>query len=308
MSLGTKGVYMDMQFDMENAGWINNPVEVEKVVSKLPIPMFTDAVPNLLQEKTDTFLYEYVRKYNKGADAPAGPQLIGDCVSWGWSNLANYLQCIQMSMGQRLSYQEICTEAMYALSRVEVGGQRGSYSDGSVGAWAAKAATQYGYLSRNYLAKQGLSPEYDARRAKDWGAKGLPDQFEPEAQMHLLQTTSLTTSFEMAAEAIQRKYPVAVCSNRGFSMVRDKDGFCSPSGVWNHCMVFVGVRWGSRPGLCLSQSWGRNTPSGPLAFNQPDNTFWVEADVADKMLRQGDSFAGSPFAAFPDLTVNDWSN
>lgn len=290
-------------------GWINDPKEVEKVVSTLPYPVFTDAVPKseFFAEKKDTFLFQGVRQVI-GGDAPKGPQKIGDCVSWGWSNLVNYIQCMQILNGSRDAYNEIATEATYALSRVEYGNLGGSYSDGSVGAWAAKAATKGGYLSRNYLKSKGLNPNYDPNRAKQWGAKGLPDDFEPEGRLHVLETVTLVTGFEMAAEAIQRKYPVAVCSDRGFTMTRDKDGFCSPQGTWNHCMVFVGVVFGSRPGLLCSQSWGLNTPSGPLAHEQPDNTFFVEASVADGMLRQGDSFAGGPLKGFPDLNKNDWSN
>ena len=71
-------------------------------------------------------------------------------------------------------------------------------------------------------------------------------------------------SFAEAAAAIRNGYPVAVCSGQGFTMTRDRDGFCLPRGSWGHCMCFIGVAVGRRPGLCCLQSWGPNTPDGPI--------------------------------------------
>lgn len=283
-------------------GWINDPQAVEKVLGELPQPLFASAAPHLKGSgaKEDTLLYLGVRKVLGGKDAPKGPQKIGDCVSWGWGNLINYAQCTAVLKGEPVEYQEIATESIYALSRVEVGGQRGSYQDGSVGAWAAKACTNYGVLSRNEIGA------YDPKRAKEWGAKGLPDELEPKAKLHVLKTTSLIQNFEEACDAIQNGYPVAVCSMQGFSMQRDNEGFCRPEGTWAHCMAFVAKRFGNRPGLCCSQSWGPNTPSGPLALEQPDNTFWVDAETCNRMFRQRDSFTGSPFVGYPAAKIPDW--
>lgn len=201
-----------------------------------------------------------------------------------------------MSVG-KFEYQEIATESIYALSRVEIGGQHNSYSDGSVGAWAAKAINTYGSLSRKELEAAGLSGNYDARRAKEWGAKGLPDSLEPISKKHLVKVVSMIKSFKEAAAAIQNLQPVPVCSDQGFSMTRDNQGFCRPQGTWYHCMDFIGVRW-DRPGLLLSQSWGPNTPTGPVYKDQPDNCFWVDAATVDRMLRQEDSYTGNTYDAY----------
>jgi hypothetical protein len=316
-------------------GWINAPHEVERVVTSLPTPMITSSNAPSVNDKKDVLLYEFVRKVI-GQDAPKGPQKIGDCVSWGWGNLVNYIACLQIFKALKAQnlvtlpdpvlvgqdqynaanetrqaiiaeYQEAATEVIYALSRVEIGGQRGSYSDGSVGAWAAKAVSTMGTLSRKYLDSKGLGGEYNPNRAKDWGAKGLPDNLEPDAAKHLVKTVSLVTSFDQAAGLIQNGYPVAICSNRGFTMERDAQGFCSPSGVWNHCMLLVGVRF-DRPGCCISQSWGANTPTGPLGMNQPDNTFWADASVIEYILRQQDSFTGSEFLDYPNQDLITWAH
>lgn len=291
--------------DTMEFGWMNRPDEVAKFLPQC-VPL-----KGLAFDRTDTYLYKVFREI-VGADAPKGPQKIGDCVSWGWSNLVNYLQAIQAALAKKAGtlipeYQEIATEATYAFSRVEYGNLDGSYSDGSVGAWAAEAAKRGGYLSRAYLKSKGLSPEYDPRRAKEWGAKGVPDDFEADARKHMLKSVTQVRSFDEAATFIQNGYPVAVCSNQGFTMTRDSKGFCSPSGVWNHCMLFMASRF-DRPGLCTSQSWGGMVPDGTRDLDQPDNTFWADAKVIDRMLSQGDSFAGGLFDAYLPADFTDWKH
>lgn len=315
----------------ELCGWSNKPDEVDKVLSTLPHPLFGAASADLpLDTSKEVFLWDYVRAVIK-TDVPKGPQGIGDCVSWAWSNLVNYVACIQIFQQLKSNklikiaggiptiktvneitedeayllksvleeYQECATEALYALCRCEVGGQWNSYQDGAVGAWAAKAVSTLGTLSRKVVGP------YDKQRAKQWGAKGLPDDLEPTAKQHLIKTVSKVTSFEEAVVAIQNGYPVAVCSNRGFTMKRDGQGFCSPDGTWYHAMLFMANRW-DRPGLCCSQSWGQNTPSGPVIKGQPDNTFWVDAKVVDYMLRQNDSFSGSQFDGYESQDLLTW--
>ncbi len=315
-------------------GWVENPHEVEAQLKTMPMPMAAGNVPEANEDK-EILLSDIARKV-LGRDMPKGPQKIGDCVSWGWSNAINYLQVIdvfnQLKAANLLDlpdkamfggteaefeelelkratifkeYQEIATEATYAFSRVEVGGQRGSMSDGSVGAWAAKAATKFGYLSRNYLKSKGISPDYDPKRAKQWGAYGVPDELEPEAAVRICKNTSMVTSYKDAKALINNGYPIPVCSNQGFTMSRDGQGFCKPQGVWYHCMLLFGTR-NDRPGCCCSQSWGPNTPDGPTDRGQPDNTFWVDAQVIDKMLSQRDSFAPSQFVGFPAQDLVDW--
>lgn len=281
-------------------GWVPHPEAVEQVLTQLPVPLAQGNLPQLDMNK-EAFLYATFRKYTGLKDLPKGPQKIGDCVGWGWSQFVNLLQSCLMAAGISLEYQEHATEVVYALSRCEVGKQWNSYSDGSVGAWAAKAVSEFGTISRPHL-EQILGPgkgAYDPNRAKQWGAKGLPDNLEPTAHERLVKTVSLVTNVEDAIAAIQNGYPVVVCSNRGFSMTRDSQGFCRPQGTWYHCMIFIAYRAGPRPGLLCLQSWGPNTPNGPTVLDQPDNSFWVDLDVADSMLRQRDSFTGSGYNGYP---------
>lgn len=326
---------MNPVFPVNDFGWIDRPDEVEKMLHMLPQPELTSSNSPSMDQKKEVFLYKPFREVVK-SDPPKGPQKIGDCVSWGWGNLINYIAALQifnqLKAANLLSlppademmeadfnklvqakaaiteqYQETATEATYALSRVEIGGQRGSRSDGSTGIWASRACVEKGSLSRPYLEKRlgAGKGQYDGNRAKQWGASGLPDELEPDAVRHILKTTSIVRNFEDAFAQIQNGYPVAVCSNRGFTMTRDSQGFCSPSGVWNHCMLFMAGRL-DRPGLCCSQSWGQNTPNGPTVLDQPDNTFWVDEKVVNYMLSQNDSYTGSQFEGYPEQDFVDW--
>jgi hypothetical protein len=289
----------------QHFGWLNRPKEVERFLSTLATPLFADAGAHLKDtgKGKTVLLYEAARKV-MGQDLDPGPQKIGDCVSWGWGGAVDLLACVEVLAGERETYSwdlRTCTEAVYALSRVEFGNLDGSYEDGSVGAWAAAAAAKGGYLSR-----QKLGP-YDPKRAKAWGAKGLPDEYEAEAKTHVVETVSLVKSYEEARDLIANGYPVPVCSDQGFSMTRDAKGFCRPQGTWNHCMKFVAASDDSaRPGLLCDQSWGPDTPDGPKGdFDIPDNSFWVEAQTVTRMLRQGDSYAIAGFKGYEARSI-DW--
>jgi hypothetical protein len=128
---------------------------------------------------------------------------------------------------------------------------------------------------------------------------------EPVAKQHPIQTASKCTSYEEARDAIANGYPVSVASMRGFATNRDEDGFLRPSGVWAHQMYFCAVDDEyKRPGLLCVNSWGTSWSSGSRRHDQPEGSFWVDADVADKMFKAGDSFAYSGFDGFPSQKLD----
>ena len=99
--------------------------------------------------------------------------------------------------------------------------------------------------------------------------------------------------------------PVTVCSDQGFTMTRDKDGFCRASGVWNHCMLINAVRF-DRPGALICQSWGPDTPSGPTSLEQPSFSFWCDKKTVEHSLLPGDLGVGGSMGAseFNDLPAS----
>ncbi|MHB0722167.1 C1 family peptidase [Roseomonas mucosa] len=279
-------------------GWIQRDPLVEQYLKKAKLNLFSASGSQLSNSgagKT-VLLYEAVRKV-WNTDLDTGPQLIGDCVSWGYGGCVDLIACIEILSGEAEEYSydlRVSTEVIYALSRVEYGDFDGSPMDGSYGAWAAKAVQQGGTLSRKEIGA------YDPQRARTWGASGLPDELEPKAKQHKIRKASLVRHFNEARDAIANGYPVAVCSDQGFSLTRDKDGFAAPQGSWLHCMKFIASNDKERPGLLCMNSWGKTTPSGPKgAIDVPDGSFWVDADICEKMLKQGDSYALSQFDGYP---------
>jgi hypothetical protein len=307
-------------------GWVNDPEAVYQICSTLPIPVLDTPEPT-----QETLLYE-IYKQITGLDLGNDVQAIGDCVSWGWKHLVDITQAVQIhlqlkQLDQKLDaatinrsdydavksnliyeFQEASSEVIYALSRVEIGGNQ-IRGDGSVGAWAGKAVSTKGTLSRINLKKLGYDPNYSGARAREWGYKGLPDELEPHAFKHLLRNITQVRNFKEAAWHIQNGRPVAVCSNIGFDNAgnmhtrRDSQGFARPAGSWGHCMCFIGVRL-DRPGLLCLNQWPLNATSGPKYKNQPDNTWWVDSNVVDMMLGQNDSFTGTVYDQYTTEKLN----
>ena len=60
-----------------------------------------------------------------------------------------------------------------------------------------------------------------------------------------------------------------------------------------------------RPGVLVQNSWGRNWISGPKRNNQPDGSFWVDAEeIERRILSQGDSWAFSGYEGFKPRKLN----
>lgn len=283
-------------------GWIRRPDEVSRALRSLPLPYFAEAAPRLAGSgagKT-VLLYQAYKEVNGGSFIDYPAQVIGDCVSHGFGHGIDLLAAVQIAIAKRPElFKQTATEAVYGMARVDIGGQRGSYSDGAVGAWAAKAVSQLGTLNR-----EDLGP-YDGKRAKEWGARGVPRELVSKAVDHKVRTASLVTTYDQLEDALFNGYPVVVCSDQGFAMERDRDGFSQAKGSWMHCMLFVGIRAGDRPGACILQSWGPDVPSGPLGLDQPSYSFWADKRVVERMLSQQDSWSISAFDGYPGQVVPD---
>lgn len=295
-------------------GWTPNPAETEKFVSSLKYPTIADGGPKLtVDEKKDVLLYpallRVAPKYSRVA------QGIGSCVGHGYAGCVDLLSAQEIVVhGEAEDWKGRALEAsIYALSRVEARGKaRAGLSDGSYGAAACKAIMNWGVLHYGVDYNGQRFDEYSAKREKQWGDTGLPDELEPFAKQRRVRETSLVRNFDEFCKAIGSGYPVSICSTQGFTFTRDKDGFVKPRSVWPHCMAGIAKRHGKRPGGLIWNSWGPNSNSGP---HYPDNmpypfrgsTFWVDADVLDRMFAQGDSFALSNYDGFPPRKIPDWT-
>ncbi len=101
---------------MEFFGWWKNEGETEKFLNTLPNPL----APLLRASDKPVLLYEVFRKVC-GRDLDPGPQKIGDCVSWGFAGSVDLLAAVETQLeSEEYNYDlRVCTEAVYALSRVE---------------------------------------------------------------------------------------------------------------------------------------------------------------------------------------------
>lgn len=294
-------------------GYTPDPEGTRQFLKSLPKPGIRDAGPDLFRapgapaDNQPILLYRSLYKAwqaTYGQPFAVGRQGIGDCVSWGWAAAANVHLAVMWELGDSAEWHEAATEAIYGGSRVEARGKTyAGYSDGSYGAAAAKWVSQWGIVFRQVYDHADLTT-YSASRAKEWGAYGCGGQtdngqLDAQAKLHPIKNVALVRTFDEAAAAIQSGYPIAVCSMQGFAKQRDSDGFAKASGSWAHCMCFIAVRWDRKGLLCLN-SWGTTWIDGPKwPEDQPDGSFWVEADVATRMLSGEDSFAVSGYTGFP---------
>lgn len=284
-------------------GWRPNPRETEKVLNRCVHPLVSCAAPHLKDtgKGKTTLLYDYVKQVI--GHWITNNQTIGDCVSHGHAQAIRTLACTEIAWkGESEKWlADIATEPIYAGSRVEIGGGQLGDGDGSLGAWASEWVTRNG--THNRIAYGGIDlSNYSGSRAKEWGRarNGCPDELEPVGKDHLVKTASLVQSWEGVRDLLASGYPVTVASNQGFNSTRDSQGFCSPSGTWMHEMMFSGADDdSSRPGALCQNSWGENWVSGPTRLGQPPGSFWVDAEVVDRMVRQDDSWGLSSYVGFP---------
>lgn len=294
------------------SGWVRDDAEVERLQSELAMPIFQSTPPPVYGQ--NSLLYNIVRQI-RGEDN-LEVQKIGDCVSWGWARLLDYMQAVEIQLdiqnntdqNNDYGYEDTATEVIYGMSRVDIGKRKLGRGDGSVGLWAGRAVHELGDLSYHALERLlgNGAGTYSGDRAKDWGWNGIPETLKPEAFKHRVNLVTQVSNFDTAAYLLQSGYGVAVCSNVGFEngsrgqTQRDDMGFAKRSGEWGHCMCFVAVKYDQdRPGLLCVNQWPLEAFSGPLANDQPKNSFWVDQVTINQMLGQGDSWTVSGLNGYP---------
>ncbi len=285
-------------------GHVYDQPAIQSVLASSPTPSFASTADRLWGsgEGKTVCLWKSLEKL-LGGQFPIRNQTIGDCVSQAWASAIDFLQAVEIEHGdEEMWMAPTASEWIYYTSRVLIGNNKLGNGDGSVGAWAGRAVTEYGVLQQLQYESYDLR-QYDGQRAKIWGSpRGpWPTELRPKAQPFTVTTTSQITTYQQARDAIANGFPVVVCSNVGFEDHRDSEGFARASGVWNHAMCFCGVDDNRRrPGLLCLNSWGPSWISGPKRLGQPDGSFWVDAQVADRMLgRWPDSWAPSNYKGYP---------
>lgn len=325
-----------MPRDIEKlCGWRENPRGVEAVINDPAVkhPVFNVAARNVLANytKKDTHLWAYLTwafpNYRRGAQA------LGSCVGWGAELACTILTCKHAKKKNRKSLAlEVSTESCYGGSRCEARGKTfAGWSDGSYGAAAAKFVNEWGVLYRKNYAEITGNPEhdlrkYDGKKEKNWGAYGNGGQndknkLDEVAREHPVKTISQVNSFDDVAAAIAgSQASVTIASNYGAgSMRRNKYGECGWTSNWSHQMMLSAIRFGQRPGALCMQSWGPNSASGPMGDEYTENlppggtpkniagfSWWVPAEIVDRICRSGDCWAMSDLSGWR-IDKADWS-
>ena len=287
-------------------GWSPNPRAVDGVLAQLRHPLMgpaASAIKGTGAGKT-ALLWRHVEKLV--GEFPVRTQAIGDCVSQGAATAVDVVKATSIQAGEPGIWRaETASEAIYGLSRVEVGQGELGQEDGSYGAWGAQAVKEYGTLVRERYGQHNLS-SYSGELAREWGVNGLPDELEPTAREHLIREISLVTTYEDVRDALANGYAVTIASMQGFRDHRDEDGFLKPSGEWPHQMAVIGMDDEfERPGVLVMNSWGTNWVTGPTRHNQPPGSFWVDAEVLEKkILSEHDSWAFGDYEGWPAKNLN----
>jgi len=150
---------------------------------------------------------------------------------------------------------------------------------------------------------------FKPNQCRSWGNSGSPSDLKPEIKKYPVGSTSQIKSWDDVKKALSQGYGIAVCSDQGFTMQRDSEGKCRPSGSWAHCMCIDGYHtdeqgreWGH-----IENSWGANAHTGPVGWGNPNTAgFWTDSGTINRMVGQGDTWAFSVVKGFPSSKPLDW--
>lgn len=289
-------------------GWAADPEAVEAVKQGLPPNERnfgdTPAGKAFGDVEKDVLLSDAAKRL-LGAHLPARDQgSVGACVAFASLTAIEYLliaQALNEGAGKE-AFRDLAHEVMYGGSRVEIGGGK-IRADGSVTAWAGEYARRFGVVPRDVHGPFDLR-QYSVDRCRDFGRRGVPDELDSVAKLSPVKGISFARSAAELAKAIRQGYACAIGSSIGFGnrmpLTRDADGFLRRSSNWGHCMAYIGVVGGRRPGFLVVNSWGPSWVNGPTGGRDlPLGSFLVDYDTVDAMCREGDAIVFSDAVGFP---------
>lgn len=205
------------------------------------------------------------------------PQATGDCVSTAFLRLVLLSAANQILKDSFEECQWLFSPYHYATGRVLIGKNQLRGGAGSVGGWQFEAASKYGWIDY-----ETAGIEYSKGVADAWGddkkfqGKSFRD-FMASAEGQKLLQWARTQSWNETRDAMYHGYPLEICSNTGYTMKPNKDGFHLPSGSWPHALTLfaywenckvpcVGIlnSWGDVHGKVFDPVTGEELPPGTL--------------------------------------------
>ena len=257
-------------------------------------PAFYEVFPNLQGRwdgKTSINHHDAVRKV-LGTDLKAWNQARGLCGGHAGARGLELLQCIMIASGNRAKYKPVSHAWLYYLARKKYGMLGGG--DGVAGGSIPEIMSEGGILNADEAGDTEFDgPNVDAVGVR-WGAGQLrgeeANRLAGLARDNIVTAKLRCRSAQELADGIA-SMGVGICSDaRGFTLTRDREGFCQPQGTWYHYHVRSGVfvSPSGRKGFAYDQSWGPGQPSGDLLPGYPSNCFGVSWDVMDASCRNGE--------------------
>jgi len=198
---------------------------------------------------------------------------------------------------------------IYALSRIGHGG----FGDGSTGSWMASSISKYGIPFRSQKAGQYDFNDYNIGLIRSWTRSGSVPQEVTEKASEYKGRAVLVEDTEEARVALQRGFPIYICSQSSFRTTRDSQGVSPRTGrAWAHCMN-VCAYIDELDAFVILNSWGPDKQyggwiGGPVGFLEdlPQGAFICSRRDMEYILKQGDSYC----IAELDTLVNliNWKN
>ena len=227
----------------------------------------------------------------------------GSCVAFGAALACDILMAsVIVRNGIGKARHRTDPMSIYWGSRVEIGRNR-IRGQGSVGVWACEYLKQYGALPQHKFPEIDLSKYDPSLCCGRLSSQGVPDTLEPTARMHPVAEYAQVKRFDEAVYALSLGSPALICSTQGFQLRRDASGFGVPSRTWSnqpdiagHAQCVVGYELGDDPYLDIANSWGACYSGGHEG--QSPAVMKVRKSTADRMLKEGDSWALSGFKGF----------
>ena len=266
--------------------------DMDNLLGELPRPVFGITARSLEGSGKGKASLPFKSVLNFDKDAYVETQTTGDCVSHSTRNACDLSRAVEIHSGEPEGWiARGATEAIY--------GCRGHSGQGMSCSQAARFVNSAGgLLLRKDYGFVDFS-KYKSSTGSSWGRRGVPDDVVAEAKKHQVMTVSYVQSVEEARDALANGYGLSCCSGLGFSSKRDAAGFSKPRGSWSHAMAWVAVDDDyKRPGFLVQNSWGKWN-SGPKRHGQSDGSFWIDFDVAEKMIKARGTWAFSNVDGFP---------
>ncbi len=292
-------------------GWLNDPEAKENFIKTTRRPFLSEQNQEIrgAGRGKRVLLHKFFESVT-GSPLISHDQEIGDCVSHAFGLGADILTAVRMLWRQKRErfLAKCATEIIYAGSRIEVGRGR-IRGDGSMGVWAASFVRDWGILLRMpYLGGEFDFTQYSGSLARKLGRTGVPDILERLCRQHPLRTCSIVRDWAECRDAVASGFPVAMCSDIGFRLKMDDEGYLEESvKPWYHGMLIHGIDDGRRPGGLIQNSWGPEWVNIPSHLDQPAGSFWADADIIDKAMKQGDSIALSGYTGYPRVNIPDYT-